>query len=73
MTRNKIQVFLALAMVVFLAPLAVTKTKAPPKEAPVTSAGLPSESKIESFLGDSKLDMKQVFKEIGRASCRDRV
>ena len=62
MLKNRMQVFLVLAVVVFSAGLAVTKTEIPPRDAPVTAAGHPAEGKIGPFLGDSKFDMQQVFK-----------
>jgi len=62
MVKNRMQVLLALAVIVSSAGLALTKPKKPSTDGPKTAAGHPAEGKIESFLGDSKFDMQQVFK-----------
>jgi sialidase-1 len=62
--KNRTAICLTTALVMFAmsARLAITKSKPATGGVTVTSAGHPSEDKIEPFLGDSKLDMKQVFK-----------
>ncbi|MDP6637265.1 MAG: sialidase family protein [Phycisphaerae bacterium] len=63
MKRDRMQVMLFLAVVVFLAPLAITKPKTSKAPAPkTTAAGLPAEGELKPFLGAPKLTMKQVFK-----------
>jgi len=54
------RIFAALAAVAFLTALAFAE--APPKDAGAAAAGHPLEGKIESFLGEPKLDMQQVHK-----------
>jgi sialidase-1 len=55
-------VLLLSAIIAFSATRAVTKPKAPGKEAPKTAAGLPCEGTLEPFMVDAKLEMQQVFK-----------
>ena len=62
MVKNRMQVLLALAVIVFSAGLALTKPKNTTKDVPKTAVGHPAEGKIEPFLGDPKLDIQQVFK-----------
>jgi len=62
MIENRMRFFLTLAVVAFSAGLAIAKPETPRQDAPKTSAGHPAEGKIESFLGEAKLDMQQVFK-----------
>jgi len=62
MIENRMQVLLALAVIVISASLAITKPQKTTKESPKTAAGHPAEGKIEPFLADAKLDMQQVFK-----------
>ncbi len=52
--------FAALAAVVFSVALCVTE--APGKDGGGTAAGHPAEGKLESFLGEPKLDIQQVYK-----------
>ena len=62
MIDNRMRFLFVSLIIAFSAHMAITKAPAPDKSPPKTAAGLPSEGDVKPFLGEAKLDMKQVFK-----------